>query len=272
MTTETTAQTRPLLRWAGSKRSALAHITRQMPANFDKYIEPFAGSAALYFTLSPRKSVISDLNNDLISFYDVLKVSPIVLYNKFIAVPREKEAYLAIRDAFRVEVDPLERATQFIYLNRNCFNGLYRTNKAGHFNVPFAALGRAKYPSLEDFEKASKQLQGTTLSCADFRSVIFDHVQENDLVYLDPPYLKQQGRIFSEYVKGHFCAADLGDLLEVLQEIDRRGAKFIMSFIDDPIVDTIRHDWNCVNYEVQRNIAGFAGARKKTPEILLKNW
>lgn len=272
MTTGTAAQVRPLLRWAGSKRSAMAHILRQMPEKFANYIEPFAGSAALHFTLNPQSSVIADLNRDLISFYGILRSNPAELYTRFIAIPRERESYLSVREAFKDETDPLLRATQFIYLNRNCFNGLYRTNKAGHFNVPFSAQGQAKYPTMSDFQRSSSHLRNTKLICADFRWVIDQHVQENDIVYLDPPYLKQQGRIFSEYVRGHFCDADLDGLLESLREIDRRGAKFIMSFIDDPIVDRIREQWNCTYYEVQRNIAGFAGARKKTPEILLKNW
>lgn len=272
MTVEAATQVRPLLRWAGSKRSALSHILRHMPQNFDRYIEPFAGSAALYFTLGPRKSIISDLNTDLISFYGVLQSNPTGLYEDFVSIPREKEAYLSVREAFKTEGDLQKRATQFIYLNRNCFNGLFRTNKAGHFNVPFASQGQSKYPSLADFQRASKYLKGTLLVCADFRAVIDRHVRKNDLVYLDPPYLKQQGRIFSEYVKGHFCDADLDELLDSMREIDRRGAKFIMSFIDDPIADRVREGWSCIGYEVQRNISGFAGARKKTPEILLRNW
>ncbi|MGO7904890.1 DNA adenine methylase [Rhizobium leguminosarum] len=264
--------TRPLLRWAGSKRSAMAHLVQNMPSDFNQYVEPFVGSAALFFALEPRAAVLSDLNPDLINFYKILQQHPLSIHNDFSMLERSRETYVEIRFRFSSEEDPYQRAVQFVYLNRNCFNGLYRTNKRGQFNVPFAERGRAQYPTVEDFKSAAELTRNANLVVADFRQVIDERVMANDLVYLDPPYLLSEGRIFTEYVKGHFCKQDMDDLSCCLRTINARGAKFIVSFIDDPIIDEIKGEWNFISYEVQRNISGFAAARKRYPELLIKNW
>jgi DNA adenine methylase len=263
---------RPLLRWAGSKRSAMRHLAEHAPKQYNRYFEPFVGSGALYFHLKPDRSVLSDLNVELMNFYIHVKKSPAAVFREMSLIPREKNSYLDIRKSFNAETDTFRRAVQFSYLNRNCFNGLYRTNKAGCFNVPYAEKGRSAYPSEQDFLAASKLLSSATLLLGDFRGVINEHLSEGDFVYLDPPYLKSEGRIFSEYVAGHFSSSDLDDLQETLDIIDQRGGKFIMSFLDDPIIEYISARWNVAKYQIQRNIAGFAGARKRAPEILVKNW
>lgn len=264
--------TRPLLRWAGSKRSAMAHLAEHVPESYNRYFEPFVGSGALFFHLKPVSATISDLNPELINFYNQLSLDAIGLFNGICSIPREKEAYTTVREAFAVERDPFLRAVQFAYLNRNCFNGLYRTNKSGQFNVPYAEAGRSSYPSETDFLRAANLVRNANVVLADFRSVIDEQFAAGDFAYLDPPYLMAEGRIFSEYIPGHFSSKDLRELSETLRLIDNRGGKFIMSFIDDPIIQEIASEWNTVRYEIQRNISGFAGARKRASELLVKNW
>ena len=268
----THAPARPLLRWAGSKRSALKHLEHDVPDQFNTYFEPFVGSAALFYSLRPKKSVLSDLNPALINFYQQLRSQPKKLFQKASKIAREKEVYLDVRKKFISEEDSFHQAVQFFYLNRNCFNGLYRTNKKGEFNVPFASSGRSAYPSWEDFSVAAELIADAKLVRGDFHDVVSSQVQRNDFVYMDPPYLKSEGRIFSEYVKGHFRLMDLERLGNLLFEIDQAGAKFIVSFIDDDVILPIRKKWHSKTYSVQRNISGFAASRRRSSELLIKNW
>ena len=250
----------------------MRYLEEEVPESYGTYFEPFVGSAALFFQLRPSSSVLSDLNPDLINFYHFLKEEPETLYSEACKIERAKDVYLSIRKKFISERDKLERAVQFFYLNRNCFNGLYRTNKKGEFNVPYASTGKSGYPSLSDFMTASELLADSSVVLGDFFEVVGGRVKKNDFVYLDPPYIKSEGRIFSEYVKGHFCQADLERLGELLQHIHDVGAYFIVSFIDDEAIAPISNEWRSRTYSVQRNISGFASHRRRSSELLIKNW
>ena len=188
------------------------------------------------------------------------------------SIPRTKDAYLSVRNKFKAEKCKRARATQFYYLNRNCFNGLYRTNKLGEFNVPFAEKGRSNYPSFDEFQLAIDALSRVEIVFGDFQDVVGSRVERGDFVYMDPPYLMSQGRIFSEYVKGHFHSGDMARLEGLLKKIDQVGAKFIVSFIDDEIIGAVKNEWIYRKYEVQRNISGFTASRRQSGEILIKNW
>lgn len=264
--------TKPFLRWAGSKRSVVAKLAENSPPQFERYIEPFVGSGALFFHLAPNEALLSDLNPEVVNLFTQVRSYPAPLHALLLSLPRDKETYLAIRERFGTESDPLERATSMLYLNRNCFNGLYRTNKSGKFNVPYAAAGRGAYPTLKDFEACANRLQNVTIRHGDFFDVVAQAVQQGDFVYLDPPYLLSKGRIFSEYVKGHFSHKDTDRLAHLLEVIDQRGAKFLLSFIDDEVIHEIAQKWSSETYLVQKNISGFAASRRKSPELLVKNW
>jgi len=230
------------------------------------------GSGALYFHLNPATALISDLNWEVVNLFVQVKQHPEELHDRLVAHARDKETYLEIRTSFGTEADDLAHAASMLYLNRNCFNGLFRTNKAGRFNVPYASQRRGKYPTCDDLMACSCRLQNTQIEHGDFDSIIAAHVAEGDFVYLDPPYVKSEGRIFNEYVKGHFNHQDTERLASLLQKIDRVGAKFLLSFIDDEIIAPIAREWGSEVYMVQKNIAGFAADRRKSPEILVKNW
>src|ERR1700738_1413710 len=119
------------IRWAGSKRSSIPILSQFFPPDINRYVEPFCGSAALFFHLAPQRAVLSDLNHELISFYKSMKREPATVFKIATAIPRTERAYYKSRDAFNGETNPLRRAGLFYYLNKNCFNGLYRTSKAG---------------------------------------------------------------------------------------------------------------------------------------------
>lgn len=263
---------KPFLRWAGSKRSVVKKLAQNTPPNFTRYFEPFVGSGALFFHLRPMEAVLSDLNWDVVNLFHQVKERPEELHGRLVKPIRDKQTYLEIREKFGTEEDKLDRAASMLFLNRNCFNGLYRTNKTGKFNVPYAAKGRGNYPSLEDLLVSSRQLQNVRIIHGDFSTVIASEIRENDFVYLDPPYVKSEGRIFNEYVKGHFNHQDTHRLAVLLREIHSKGAFFLLSFIDDAIIEEIATEWGSEKYLVQKNISGFAASRRKSSEILVKNW
>lgn len=263
---------KPFLRWAGSKRSVVKKLSENAPSSFSKYIEAFVGSGALFFHLNPKQAVLSDLNWDVVNLFNQVKTSPEELHQLLTNLKRNKDTYLAVRESFGTETNDLNRAVSMLFLNRNCFNGLFRTNKAGKFNVPYAAQGRGNYPTIEELVASSQRLENVRIIHGDFHTVVSREVQNSDFVYLDPPYVKSEGRIFNEYVKGHFNHGDTERLAQLLREIHSKGAFFLLSFIDDPIVRDIAEEWGYETYLVQKNIAGFAASRRRSPEILVRNW
>jgi DNA adenine methylase len=136
----------PILRWAGSKKRSLSHLLQCAPETFNKYVEPFAGSACLFFNLSPKSAVLGDTNPHLMEFYDVATRHGARVYNDFARIERTADAYYEIRGLYPLETSALRRASYFLFLNRNCFNGIFRVNRQGNFNVPFSNSRVPQYP------------------------------------------------------------------------------------------------------------------------------
>jgi DNA adenine methylase len=247
-------------------------LAAHAPINYGRYVEPFVGSGALFFHLAPQEAVLSDLNCEVVNLFRQVKYFPRELHEKLVLPPRDKETFLNIRKKFGKEENDIDRAASMLYLNRNCFNGLYRTNKSGKFNVPYASQRRGDYPSVEDLQHCSQLLQRAEIHTGDFFDIVSQVVRKGDFVYLDPPYVKSVGRIFNEYVKGHFNHDDTERLRELLRRIDETGAFFLLSFIEDEIISSVAEEWRQQRYFVQKNIAGFAADRRKSPELLIKNW
>jgi len=262
---------KPFLRWAGSKRAVVGQLSQHAPKHFNRYIEPFVGSGALYFHTQPNKAILSDLNWDVVNLFEQVRSQPILLHELLCSHARDKDTYLAIRANFGNENTTIERAASMLYLNRNCFNGLFRINKSGRFNVPYADNRRGEYPNLNDLTQCAEQLQSAQLFYGDFYDIVANHVAEGDFVYLDPPYVQLQGRIFHEYVGGHFRNTDTDRLGALLRKIHSAGATFLMSFVDDAIIFPIAQEWHHTRILVQRNIAGFASNRRKSAEIIVTN-
>jgi DNA adenine methylase len=156
-----------------------------------------------------------------------------------------------------------------VYLNRNCFNGIYRTNRKGDFNVPFGA-DQGQYPRPCDFETTAKLLKKAKLLSGDFGATL-RHLRKNDFVYLDPPFAATGVRTFIEYSKRSFADDDLNRFSRHLDRIDRLGAFFLVSYADCPRVRKFAKYWNWKRIEVRRQIAGFAAKRKMAGELLISN-
>ncbi len=259
----------PFLRWAGSKREHVSFLRQYWCADKHKrYIEPFAGSAALFFAVAPRRAVLGDLNGELIQTYRALRRDPEAVHRKLTRFAKGKEAYYRLRALHRDDATWL--AARFIYLNRFCFNGLYRTNFRGEFNVPYGAPKNDHLPDLNHLQVCAQLLSRARLVHADFRHPLMT-IERGDFVYMDPPYAVSSRRVFVEYGKEPFSTNDLIELATWLEEIDRRGASFVLSYADSHEARSLFGGWKRRRFAVRRNVAGFSGARRNHYELFASN-
>lgn len=261
---------KPFLRWAGSKRKQIPRLVKFWQANHVRYVEPFAGSACLFFAIQPEKAILSDLNSELIETYEIVRQHPEKVYNKIVHIPRVENIYYKIRAQDPNKLTPFNRAIRFIYLNRNCFNGIFRTNTNGMFNVPFATYRAGAFITREEFILSSRLLERAVLRACDFGKTL-SQVRKGDFVYIDPPFAVKSRRVFCEYGAKPFNIDDLGRLEEHLRKIDARGADFLVSYADCKEARQLAKSWNSFRIRVRRHIAGFAGARKMAYELLITN-
>jgi DNA adenine methylase len=262
---------RPPIRWAGSKLKSLSLLRSIYNAAPGRYVEAFAGSACLFFDVSPPKALINDLNPDLIRAYRCLRDDRDRLLLKLRSIPTAKSAYYELRARDPESMGECDAAARFFYLNRFCFNGLYRTNRSGRFNVPYGHLRKKERIDFELLVRASKLLQRAELLNADFERSV-EAARQGDFVYLDPPYVGSgAGRLFAEYLPNSFSAPDLDRLEASLTALDRRGAHFALSYVNTKIIRKRFARWRILKTNVRRNIAGFSGARRISGELVVTN-
>jgi len=263
------SQVASFLRWAGSKRQQVPFLRTLLPSTVRRYVEPFAGSASLFFVLDPPQAVLGDLNAELIATFRAVALKPQRVHDHLAALPCGRDSYYEVRDKWKPH-GQYSRAARFIYLNRFCFNGLYRTNGSGAFNVPYGRPKNDNIPSKEQLVACSKSLRRTVLMAADFRDTLAA-VERDDFVYLDPPYAVRSRRVFTEYGKNVFSYDDLSDLGESLHRLDRIGATFVLSYADSSDSRRIFAPWYSRRVRVRRNVAGFTSSRRHQYEIYVSN-
>ena len=264
-----TRRGKPFLRWAGSKRKQLSRLVQFWNSSHTRYVEPFAGSACLFFELAPDVAVLGDSNHALMEVYRVVRDEPERLYKRLRRIPRDLLTYRRWRGLRPESLDRETRALRFLYLNRNCFNGIYRTNLDGEFNVPMGTrLGQ--YFSKEDLLSCSELLQKATLIAGDFETTL-KRVEGGDFVYLDPPFAVASRRIFRQYGKKTFDTDDIPRLSVSLESIVKQKADFLVSYADCAEARALAHNWHSVRLPIKRHIAGFAGDRKTAYEWLISN-
>ena len=193
------------------------------------------------------------------------------MYRLLSGLPQCEDAYYAIRSVSPSELTPLEKAARFIYLNRFCFNGLYRTNSEGKFNVPYAGQKTPTLPDFSTFQNAADALQSAQIVNGDFESVLRANIRAGDLAYLDPPYAVANRRIFRQYGPQTFGLADLKRLQVLLHWITAQGASFVLSYARSPESEKYFTAWPMKRVVAQRNIGGFADRRRKAVEMLVVN-
>lgn len=259
----------PPLKWAGGKRWFAIKHRDLLPATYNKYIEPFLGSAALFFTLKPQHAVLADVNPELINLYSVIRSSPSILRNKLAQHHRlhSKEYFYKMRSS--VPRSEVGRAARFLYLNRTCWNGLYRVNMQGKFNVPIGTKTSVLLDT-DDFEGVSELLSTATLLCKDFESVI-DLAGLDDFVFVDPPYtVAHNFNGFVKYNEVLFSWSDQERLKEAVIRAKNRGAKILVTNAAHASVRELYAGFEQIPVSRAGVIAGKSAARGKFDELVIR--
>lgn len=267
---------RPFLKWVGGKRQLLSELHSRIPSSYGAYHEPFIGGGALFFSLSSVQSHISDANSELINAYTVLRDSVEELIEDLQRHRYEEEYYYSIRELDRSDsfesLSPIARASRLIYLNRTCFNGLYRVNRKGQFNTPF---GRYENPTICDTDNlraCSEHLEGVLIRNSSFEGVL-DRAKSGDFVYFDPPYVPaSETANFTGYAKDGFGPTEQERLLEVCRELHSREVKFLLSNSATSDVLDLYSEFQIEEVEASRAVNSDATKRGKVSEYVIRNY
>ncbi|KMK76934.1 DNA adenine methylase [Alkalihalobacillus pseudalcaliphilus] len=270
----------PFLKWAGGKRQLLPEIKKYIPETINTYYEPFVGAGAVLFGVSPAHAVINDVNSELINVYQVIKDDIEALIEDLKKHQNDPEYFYEIRNLDRTEVYPtlsgVEKASRIIYLNKTCFNGLYRVNQKGQFNVPF---GKYKNPQVvnEPVLRAVHQYfqeNEITILNGDFEKTV-ERASEGDFVYFDPPYDPvSDTSSFTSYTLTGFQREEQYRLRDLCVELDKRGCKFLLS---NSATDFIKEIYQEKGFTIKivsasRNINSVGSKRGKIDEVLVLNY
>ncbi len=266
----------PFLKWAGGKRRLLGQYDEYFPPReaIDRYYEPFIGSAAVFFHLQPVQACLSDVNRNLIEVYQVVKEDVDGLIEALRPHQNEREYFYQVRGLDPAKLSATARAARLIFLNRTCYNGLYRENSKGQFNVPF---GRYDNPTICDearLRRASQALQGVHLIQGDFADVVAP-AGSGDFVYFDPPYAPLSATSnFTSYNRHGFGLADQRRLADVIGRLTKRGCRVMLSNSSAPLVYELydRPEYQLVPIQARRNINSKADGRGPVKELLILNY
>jgi DNA adenine methylase len=261
----------PFLRWAGSKRRLLPVLQNYWTSKHTRYLEPFVGSACLFFALKPPRAILGDLNQELVATYLEVKYRVGDVLKRLSRIPpSDRDAYKKLRGQDPASLTSAQRAARFIYLNRFCFNGIYRTNLAGQFNVPFSGDRCGGFPKPDVFRRCSTRLRCARFVNGDFERVLA-HAQRGDFVYMDPPFAVRARRVFREYDPSTFTHKDINRLRGWMERLDAKRISFVVSYAESDEADILRKNFRHETVSVRRNIAGFAAHRVSSNEVLIYN-
>lgn len=275
---------KPIMKWVGGKRELLPELRKNIPSSFDKetntYYEPFIGGGALLFDILPHYGVINDSNEELVNLYTVVKNDVDSLIREVSFYPYDKDFYYSIRELDRKEGFPdflsdIQRAARTLYLNKTCFNGLYRVNKKGQFNTPFGKYSNPTICKENDLKDVSYYFNDNDISImsGDFAQCVKD-AQEGDFVYLDPPYVPlSKTSSFTSYTKEGFEDCDQRRIKSIIDDLSNNGVYVLMSNSSSPdVFDLYSSDYNVETVKVARKVNSKAHKRNKIDEFLIKNY
>ncbi len=258
----------PFLKWVGGKTQLLPALLSYTPDRFNTYIEPFVGGGALFFALQPAKAVLADSNPELINCYTVVRDRVEDLITALRDYPYSEAFYYSLRA--EMPQDRVLRAARMIYLNRTCYNGLYRVNKQGQFNVPF---GRYTNPVICDADRlraASYALRNTELRCATYQETLQTYAKPGDFIYIDPPYHPvSQYSDFKRYTAEFFYAEDQRQLAQAVKELADQGSIVLVSNSYCDYILNIYEGCHIVEVSARRNINKDPDKRGEVKEVLI---
>lgn len=270
----------PFVKWVGGKRQIMDDIKRHLPKDIHKYtnVEPFVGGGAVLFEVQPKRAIINDFNADLINVYTVIRDNVEDLLTDLETHQNESDYFYELRGLDRSgkfeDLTPIKKASRFIYLNKTCYNGLYRVNNSGEFNSPF---GRYKNPNI--INKPILRAVSSFLSSRDVEirtgdyNNVLETLDENYFVYLDPPYHPlTQSSSFTGYTQGGWSLVDQIRLKEACDQLNERGIKFLLSNSSADFITELYSDYSITFVKATRNINSNAEKRGAIDEVLIRNY
>lgn len=256
-------QAKPILKWAGGKTQMLSDLLPKVPASYGRYIEPFFGGGAMFFALQPENAVIADSNPELINMYREVAdhVEDVIQYLK--RYENTSEIFYAVRSQEWTALPHAEAAARTIFLNRTCFNGLYRVNKQGQFNVPYGKYKNPKICDVDGLRAASAVLKKADILCGDYLLVLEHYTQPGDFVFLDPPYLPiSEYADFKRYTKEQFYEEDHIELAKMIMTLHERGCHVVLTNSNHPLVHELYAPFNIDVIQTKRHISCNGSTRK----------
>lgn len=262
----------PFLKWAGGKRWLMHQHRNLLPINFNRYIEPFLGSGAVFFSLGLERAILSDTNAELINTYLCIKKDAIEIHNLLKRYQKHHNKFFFYKMRMSNPSNAFKRAARFIYLNRTCFNGLYRVNLQGVFNVPIGGKTLVEYPDgyLTDVGTALKHV---SLLTSDFETVI-NQSKAGDFIYIDPPYtVMHNNNNFIKYNSKLFSWEDQIRLSITIKKAAQNGAMIMLSNADHKCLRQLYNGFG-QHYHIERSsvLASNSIHRRKTTELIITNY
>lgn len=269
------------VKWAGGKGQLLEQFKPLFPKKFNRYLEPFVGSGAVFFYIiqkfKPKEIIISDVNEELINTYEIVKtdVERLIIelkQHKEYHMAEGKKYYLTIRATNPNDLPTLERAARFIYLNKTCFNGLYRVNSKGKFNVPMGAYKNPDIVQEDKLRLVSKLLKNVTIKVMSFEKVL-NFAKKGDFIYFDPPYYPLKNKkSFTTYTKDSFMEKEQESLSNVFKKLDKKGCSVMLSNSDTKFIKDLYPNYNIHLVQATRMINCNGSKRGKINEVVVTNY
>lgn len=270
---------KPILKWVGGKRQLMDEILSRLPQEYNNYYEPFLGGASVLLSIKPEVSFVNDINAELINVYEVVKSEKKELIESLKNHKNESEYFYEVRSIDRElekykRLNKVERASRIIFLNKTCYNGLYRVNSRGELNAPF---GKYKNPLICDEQNINEVSEyfnenNITFLNEDFENFL-SRCESGDFVYLDPPYDPvSDSASFTGYSASGFSRHDQERLKNICDELDRKGVYFMLSNSSTSFIKKLYADYNIELVDAKRNINSKGTKRGSVKEVLVRNY
>ena len=263
---------KPFLKWAGGKTQLLPYLRKLYPNSFSKYYEPFLGGGAVFFDLKPKQYLISDSNPELINVYKTVATQKEHVIMKLKTMENTEAFFYKIRSEAFDNLSCIEAAARTIFLNRTCFNGLYRVNKQGHFNVPYARYKNPDFIQEQKLQDASKLLKSRSIKCMSFEKLKDLGVTGDDFIFFDPPYVPLDGYAdFKRYTKEQFHHDSQERLSELFKYFAAKGTKLILANSNADEVFKLYKGFDYLVVDSKRNINSRGDKRTSKDVIIYAN-
>lgn len=267
---------KPFIKWAGGKRQLIKELIKLLPANYNRYFEPFIGGGALFFAIQPKNAYISDINPELINLYNVVKNDVDLLINDLIKYKNTEDYFYKIRNLDRKpsykKFNVIKKASRFIYLNKTCYNGLYRTNSKGYFNVPFGSYKNPNIIDKQNLKACSELLKKTEIVSSHFLA-IENEIKTGDFVYFDPPYIPiNKTSSFTKYYKDDFNIDEQIKLKELCDRLTKKNIYFMLSNSYSKLILNLYKQYNIKKIKATRTINSKANKRGAINELIITNY